>query len=85
MGGTPHFETMRISVKVHPRSRQERVEQAAEGEFEAWVREPPEGGEANRALVELLAYHFSVPKSEVRIVRGAASRRKLVEVGGAGR
>lgn len=73
---------MRSSVKVHPRARQERVERTGEGEFEAWVREPPEGGRANKALVELLAGHFGVPKSEVRIVRGTGSRRKVVEVGG---
>lgn len=76
---------MRISVKVHPRSRQEKVEQTGDGEFEAWVREPPEEGRANRALVELLAEHFGAPKAEVRIVRGAGSRRKQVEIGGAPR
>ncbi len=73
---------MQISVKVHPRARQEKVEPADDGGFEAWVREPPEGGRANRALVELLADHFGVPKSEVRIVRGAGSRWKQIEIGG---
>ncbi len=73
---------MRIEVKVHPRSRQERVERTGEGQFEAWVRAPPENGRANKALVELLADHFRVPKSEVRIVRGAGARRKVIEIGG---
>ena len=75
---------MRISIKVHPRARQERVEQTADGGFEAWVLEPPEGGRANRALVALLAVHFGVAKSEVRILRGASARRKLLEIGGTG-
>jgi uncharacterized protein YggU (UPF0235/DUF167 family) len=32
-------------------------------------------------VVELLAEHFSVPKSSIRIVRGDTARKKLIEVG----
>ena len=44
------------------------------------VREPAEGGRANMAMVAALAEHFHVPCRAVSIVRGHASRRKLVEI-----
>jgi len=41
------------------------------------VREPPSKGKANRAVVKLLSRHFN---ADVRIVAGATSRRKTVEI-----
>jgi uncharacterized protein YggU (UPF0235/DUF167 family) len=39
-------------------------------------------GAANHALIELLADILDVAKRDVRIVAGATSRRKVVEVDG---
>ena len=39
-------------------------------------------GRANEALVEFLAARLGVPKRDVEIVRGKASRRKTVAVAG---
>jgi uncharacterized protein YggU (UPF0235/DUF167 family) len=50
---------------------------------DAWkirVREAPERGRANDAVVELLAGTLSVPKSDVRLVSGHGTRDKLVEL-----
>jgi len=40
----------------------------------------PQKGKANRELIEKISKHFDVPKSNVRIVSGEKSRKKLVEV-----
>jgi uncharacterized protein len=45
------------------------------------VRAIAEGGEANRAVTELLAKVLGVPKAKVKILSGA-SRRKQVAVDG---
>jgi uncharacterized protein len=37
-------------------------------------------GKANMRLVEILAEHFNVPKSHIRILKGLGSRNKLVEI-----
>ncbi len=69
---------MKIQVRVHPRARRERVQRG--DVWEVWVREAPEKGMANRRLVELVAEELGVPKTKIRIIRGAASRNKLLEV-----
>lgn len=45
-----------------------------------FLRERAVDGKANEALVRVLAEHFAVPKSKVAIVRGQASRTKIVEI-----
>ena len=71
---------MRLTVRVTPKSRQRRLEQAADGTWRAMVPEPPEDGRANAALIELLAEHFDVPKRSLRILHGHTSRQKVIEI-----
>ena len=73
--------TRRISIMVQPNSRSAAITKIGESEFRAAVREPARDGKANQALVELLARHFGIPKSTIRIVRGHSSRRKIIELG----
>ncbi|MEW6222461.1 MAG: DUF167 domain-containing protein [Candidatus Hadarchaeota archaeon] len=40
----------------------------------------PERGKANLELVKKLAKHFGIPSSNVRIVSGVKSRRKIVGI-----
>jgi len=50
----------------------------------ARVRAAPTEGEANQALVKLLAKALKVPASRVSIAQGATSRVKMVEIEGDG-
>jgi uncharacterized protein (TIGR00251 family) len=43
---------------------------------------PPVGGAANAALVALIAEALGVPKRDVEIIAGHASRRKTISVAG---
>lgn len=78
----PAGSSVRFQVRVQPRAS--RTELA--GRYGEAVRirlaAPPADGAANRELVEFLARELGVPKSAVRIVHGATSRSKLVEVDG---
>jgi len=70
---------MKIQVKVKPNSRTEDV--SREGDrLIVKVKEPPREGKANQAVIRLLAEHFGVPKSQVRILSGFKSKNKVVEV-----
>lgn len=44
------------------------------------VTAPPQEGRANQAVISMLAAVLGIAKSRVRIVRGHASREKLVSV-----
>jgi uncharacterized protein (TIGR00251 family) len=46
------------------------------------VKEPPKEGKANKAVRIALAEHFGAAPSNVRIIKGQRSRRKLAEISG---
>jgi len=69
----------RLTVRVHPRARTERL--AWDGStLQLWVHEPPADGRANAAVIRAVARWAGVAPSQVAIVSGAAARHKLVEV-----
>jgi uncharacterized protein (TIGR00251 family) len=70
---------MKVQVTVKPNSKIEEVSQEGDS-FVVKVKEPPREGKANQAVIKLLAKHFGVPQSQVRILRGSRSRNKVIEV-----
>jgi len=70
---------MKIQVKVKPNSKTEEVIQEGDS-FIVKVKEPPKEGKANQAVIKLLAEHFGVPQSQVRILSGLRSKNKVIEV-----
>jgi len=70
---------VKIQVKVKPNSKTQEVSQEGNS-FTVKVKEPPREGKANQAVVKLLAEHFGVPQSRVRILSGFGSRNKVIEV-----
>jgi uncharacterized protein (TIGR00251 family) len=72
----------RVTVKVHPRARRSGI---AGRLGEAWkldLNAPPVDGKANEECIRFFAELAGVPRSRVRIVTGATSRLKVVEVVG---
>jgi uncharacterized protein (TIGR00251 family) len=69
---------LKIWVTVKPQSKKSEVKKISEGEYAVSVNAPAREGKANEAVIELLARHFSVPKSSIRIIRGQTGRRKLI-------
>jgi uncharacterized protein (TIGR00251 family) len=72
----------RIQVRVQPRARKDEVASERNGRLVVRITAPPVDGKANAALRKLLAKRLGVPASAVTVVRGEASRDKLVEVEG---
>lgn len=71
---------MRILVRAKPGAKRERVEKADDTHFAVAVKEPPIRGQANRAIIKVLAKYFGVAAERVRIVSGHTSKQKVVEV-----
>jgi uncharacterized protein (TIGR00251 family) len=70
---------MKIRIKVRASSRTEKVSHEGNS-FIVKVKQPPKEGRANQAVIELLAKHFGVPQSHVRIVSGLRGKNKVIEV-----
>lgn len=80
-------EGVSIAVRVTPRGGRDDIdgiEVLANGRsvVKVRVRAIAEGGEANRAVTELLAKLLGVPKRQVRILSGATSRMKQIAADG---
>ncbi|HEY4518417.1 MAG TPA: DUF167 domain-containing protein [Candidatus Paceibacterota bacterium] len=71
---------MKIFVTAKPGAFEERIEEIDSTHYKVWVVEPPEKGLANRGLARVLARHFGVSQSRVRVVSGHSSRNKVVEI-----
>ncbi len=71
---------MRIRVAVVPNAKTPEILKVGEGEYRVRVNARATEGRANERLIELLAGHFGIPKSRVRIIRGVRGRNKVVEV-----
>lgn len=72
----------RINVKVIPKASRAEVVGLEGDILKVKLTAPPEGGRANKQLIEVLARHFNVPKRAVRILKGETSRQKIVEIDG---
>ena len=70
---------MIVQVRVVANSQRPGVEQFEQG-LKVRVKAKPIEGKANEEVVKLVAAHFKVAKSSVRIVSGATSKRKTVEI-----
>ena len=64
-----------IEIKVVPNSKTDEVIEA--DPLVVRVKAPPTKGKANKAVVKVLSAHFN---ARVRIVSGATSRKKIVEI-----
>jgi uncharacterized protein (TIGR00251 family) len=76
-----------VALRVTPRGGRDDidgVETLANGRsvVKVRVRAIAEGGEANRAVTELLAKALRVPKAKVRLLSGATSRMKQIAIDG---
>ena len=70
---------MIVNVRVVPRARVQKI--VADGDIlRVYTNAAPSDGEANAAVIKMLAKHYGVPKSSIKIVRGATSHDKVVEI-----
>lgn len=78
---TPRGEgVVRFDVRVQPRASRTAVGGAHGGALRVRLSAPPVDGAANEALVELLAKALGISRRDVRVVAGATSRSKVIEV-----
>jgi uncharacterized protein (TIGR00251 family) len=73
--------SLRVDLRVVPRSSRNAIDGTRDGRLVVRITAPPVDGAANEAVIGAVAEFYGVPKSRVRIVSGARSRNKTVEIG----
>lgn len=76
-----------LSVRATPNAARDMIEGPwRDSSGQSWlsirVRQPPDAGRANTAVVELLAQQLAVRKRDIRLVSGATARLKRFHLDG---
>jgi uncharacterized protein len=77
-------ESVVLEVQVVPRASRERLgPRLGDGRLKVQLTAPPVEGEANQALVRLLARTLGIGASAIELVRGETGRKKTLRLTGA--
>ena len=71
---------MRIEIHVRPGASGTVVGGERDGLLVVRVVEPAAGGRATDAALRAVANSLALPRGSVQLIRGATSRRKLIEI-----
>jgi uncharacterized protein (TIGR00251 family) len=73
---------IRIEVYIQPRASATELAGTHDGLVKIRIAAPPVENAANLALIDFIARRLGIAKRDVRVVSGAASRRKMLEIEG---
>jgi len=71
---------MKISISVRANSGRNEVEVTKNGTLVVHTKETPKENKANKSVVKVLAKHFHTAPSCISIIKGARSKKKVVEI-----
>ncbi len=71
-----------LTVRVTPKSSQNKMLIQSDGKVRVWVNAPPVDGAANGAVQKLISKVVGVSKSQVELVKGEQGRDKTFKISG---
>jgi len=71
---------LQVRVSTKASSNKIKIEQPSGGQkiVRVYVTAAPEGGKANKEVINLLSKHLKVPKSSLQVIQGVTSRNKTI-------
>jgi uncharacterized protein (TIGR00251 family) len=69
-----------LDVLVQPRASRVKLGPIHDGRLKIAVTAPPVDGEANAAVIDVLARALGIARGSVEVIAGESSRRKTVKV-----
>jgi uncharacterized protein (TIGR00251 family) len=69
-----------IEILVQPRASRAKIGPMHDGRIKVAVTAPPVDGEANAAVIELLARRLGIARGDIAVIAGASSRRKTLRI-----
>ncbi len=70
---------MKIFVKVNVNAKKEKISKNG-SYFKVSVKEEPVRGKANKAVIKILANHFNISSSKIKIISGFKSKEKILKI-----
>jgi hypothetical protein len=71
---------MKLTIITHPNSKNPRIEKDLMDVIHLYIKEPPQEGKANKAVIEALADHLKIKKNQVILIHGEKSKNKVFEI-----
>lgn len=71
---------MTIKITAHANNKKEAVEIDMFDQMHVYTKARPQEGEANKAIIEILAKHFSVSKTCIRLIKGSTGKIKTFDI-----
>jgi uncharacterized protein (TIGR00251 family) len=71
-----------IEILVQPRASREKIGPMHDGRIKIAVTAPPVDGEANAAVIALLAKRLGITRGQLEVIAGQSSRRKTIKLAG---
>ena len=71
-----------IEILVQPRASRDKIGPMHDGRIKIAVTAPPVDGEANAAVIALLAKRLGIARGQLEVIAGASSRRKTIKLAG---
>ena len=71
---------LKISVKVKPQAKEDKIEKKSEYAYVVWVKAKAIEGQANQAVVKILSEYFDIARSKVVLIKGKRARDKIFMV-----
>ena len=72
---------MIVNIKVKPQSGKQEIVKVNCNEYIVSLKSAPEDNKANIELLKLLKKYFKVEVQDIKIIKGKASKNKLVKIG----
>lgn len=69
-----------LHILVQPKASEDRIVGFHGDALKVKITAPPTGGKANQRLVELLAQELNIRQSNIEVIRGNTSRRKVLRI-----
>jgi uncharacterized protein YggU (UPF0235/DUF167 family) len=71
---------MFLKVKLHPKSKKQKIEKVSDEKFEIWVKSKAEENKANYEMLEILAEFLEIEKNKLRLISGHHRPGKMIEI-----
>jgi uncharacterized protein len=72
-----------LEILVQPRASRAKIGPMHDGRLKIAVTAPPVDGEANAAVIALLAQRLGIARGDIEVIAGAGSRRKTLRIANA--